>query len=99
MFCGHVFSLFLYIKNYYRYIQTFEYSLYCFFFVFQAANGKLPADRQPLRIKLSGDGARMTRLTKYVILSYCLLDKNEDIFCVRGMPRLKCRELKSFIFV
>ena len=32
----------------------------------------------------SGDGARMTRHTNYVILSYCLLDENEDVFSAKG---------------
>ena len=51
---------------------------------FQSESGKLSTD-QPIRVKISGDGARMTRLTNYVILSYCLLDNNDDLFSARGM--------------
>jgi hypothetical protein len=40
-------------------------------------NDKLPSGK--VRVKISGDGARMTRLTNYVILSYCLLDNSEDV--------------------
>ena len=38
-----------------------------------------------MSIKISGDGARMTRLTNYVILSYCMLDENEDVFSAKGI--------------
>lgn len=41
-----------------------------------------------MRVKISGDGARMTRHTNYVILSFCLLDKNEDVFSARGDEHL-----------
>ena len=51
---------------------------------FQSESGKLSTD-QPIRVKISGDGARMMRLTIYVILSYCLLDNNDDFFSARGM--------------
>ena len=37
-----------------------------------------------MKIKISGDGARMTRLTNYVILSYCVLDESEDVLAAKG---------------
>ncbi|KAJ7382866.1 hypothetical protein OS493_032235 [Desmophyllum pertusum] len=49
--------------------------------------GKLSTDK-PIRVKISGDGARMTRLTNYVILSYSLLDDNDDLFCARGKENI-----------
>lgn len=35
-------------------------------------------------MKISGDGARMTRLTNYVILSYCILTETEDTLSAKG---------------
>jgi hypothetical protein len=36
-------------------------------------------------VKISGDGARMTRLTNYVILSYCVLDESKDVLAAKGI--------------
>ena len=40
---------------------------------------------QKVNIKISGDGARMTRLTNFVILSYCILDESKDVLSAKGM--------------
>lgn len=37
-----------------------------------------------VKVKISGDGARMTRLTNYVILSYCILTETEDTLSAKG---------------
>ena len=37
-----------------------------------------------VKIKISGDGARMTRLTNYVILSYCILTETDDTLSAKG---------------
>ena len=49
----------------------------------QAENGKLPTGEK-VKVKISGDGARMTRLTNFVILSYCVLDESEDVLAAKG---------------
>jgi hypothetical protein len=50
----------------------------------QAEDGKLTAGER-LKVKISGDGARMTRLTNYVILSYCMLDDSKDVLAAKGI--------------
>ena len=50
----------------------------------QVEDGKLTAD-QKVKVKISGDGARMTRLTNYVILSYCVLDDSKDVLAAKGI--------------
>jgi hypothetical protein len=50
----------------------------------QAEDGKLNADKK-VKVKISGDGARMTRLTNYVILSYCMLDDSKDVLAAKGI--------------
>lgn len=37
-----------------------------------------------LRIKISGDGARMTRVTSFVIMSFSFLD-SDDVMSSKGM--------------
>ena len=43
--------------------------------------------------KISGDGARMTRLTNYVILSCCNLTETEDTLSAKGNIALASNEL------
>jgi hypothetical protein len=50
----------------------------------QAEDGKLNADKK-VKVKISGDGARMTRLTNYVILSYCMLDDSKYVLAAKGI--------------
>ena len=50
----------------------------------QAEDGKLNACEK-VKVKISGDGARMTRLTNYVILSYCMLDDSKDVLAAKGI--------------
>ena len=45
--------------------------------------GHLPKDR-PVWLKISGDGARMTRLTGFILLSFALLEDNEDYLSSKG---------------
>ena len=61
-------------------------NLFSFMFLktIQVEDGKLTAD-QTVNVKISGDGARMTRLTNYVILSYCVLDDSNDVLAAKGI--------------
>ena len=49
----------------------------------QKEDGKLPKD-YTIKLKISGDGARMTKLTNYVILSFYILNGSEDVLSARG---------------
>jgi hypothetical protein len=40
-----------------------------------------------VRVKVSGDGARMTRLTGFVLLSFAILDIKDEILTSKGMVR------------
>lgn len=48
----------------------------------QKEDGKCPEDHT-IKLKISGDGARMTKLTNYVILSFCILNGSEDVLSAR----------------
>ena len=37
-----------------------------------------------MKVKISGDGARMTRNTSFIILSFALLQNNSDLMSARG---------------
>ncbi|XP_028408194.1 uncharacterized protein LOC114530773 [Dendronephthya gigantea] len=50
-------------------------------------DGKLTAGEK-VKVKISGDGARMTRLTNYVILSYCVLDDSKDVLAAKGIHKI-----------
>ena len=53
-------------------------------------------DDENLKIKISGDGARMTRNTCFTILSFALLQNNNDLMSARGTIQLPLlRDLKS----
>ena len=42
---------------------------------------------QPVKVKISGDGARMTRLTGFVLLSFAILEKKDEILSSRGRKK------------
>ena len=50
----------------------------------QPGDGKLSANEK-VKVKISGDGARMTRLTNYVFLSYYVLDELKDVLAAKGI--------------
>ena len=35
-------------------------------------------------VKISGDGAKMSRLTNFVVLSFCLLSEGEKVMSAKG---------------
>ena len=39
---------------------------------------------KPFKIKISGDGAKMSRSTKFIILSFCLLQTGKKVMLLRG---------------
>ena len=43
----------------------------------QADVSQLKSSGDKLRIKISGDGARMTRRTRFVVMSFSLLDSDD----------------------
>jgi hypothetical protein len=45
-------------------------------------NGQDPPSRY--RIKLSGDGAKMTRLTGFIIISFSILNAEEHVMSPKG---------------
>jgi hypothetical protein len=42
------------------------------------------SDGVPLRVKISGDGANMTRSSNYVLMTFGLLDASEDLMAAKG---------------
>ncbi|CAB4040368.1 Hypothetical predicted protein, partial [Paramuricea clavata] len=42
------------------------------------------SDGVPLRVKISGDGANMTRSSNYILMTFGLLDASEDIMAANG---------------
>ena len=51
---------------------------------FIETNPDFDYDNQTIKIKLSGDGARMTRNTSFIILSFALLQGADDVMSARG---------------
>ena len=50
-----------------------------------ATEGASTADTQPLyKIKLSGDGAKMTRLTGFIVISLSLLNDEDAVMSSKG---------------
>ena len=37
-----------------------------------------------LQVKISGDGAKMTRLTNFILLSFSLLNEGEEVMSSKG---------------
>ena len=54
--------------------------------LFQEKAGYLNIN-QPVKVKISGDGARMTRLTGFVLLSFAILEKKDEILSSRGRKK------------
>lgn len=38
-----------------------------------------------LRVKISGDGAKMSRISSYVVMSFSLLADKKEVMSVKGM--------------
>lgn len=51
---------------------------------FLEGNQELTNSSKPLRIKISGDGARMTRNSSYILLSFAILEAGEDVMAAKG---------------
>ena len=51
---------------------------------FIETNPDFDYDNQTIKIKLSGDGARMTRNISFIILSFALLQGADDVMSARG---------------
>ena len=50
---------------------------------FQDKAGYLNTE-QPVKVKVSGDGAKMTRLTGFVLLSFAVLEEDDEIHSSKG---------------
>ena len=44
----------------------------------------LDFSKEPIKVKISGDGARMTRNSSFILLSFSLLQGGEDIMSGKG---------------
>ena len=40
-----------------------------------------------LKIKISGDGAKMSRLTSFVVISFSVLNNEEDVMSSKGTEK------------
>ena len=40
---------------------------------------------EAIKVKISGDGARMTRNSNYIIMSFSILQKEEELMSSRGI--------------
>lgn len=49
----------------------------------QLKDGKLK-DSDTVKIKLSGDGARMTRVTNFILFSFTILQSVDDVLSSKG---------------
>ena len=38
---------------------------------------------KPVKVKVSGDGAKMTKLTGFVLLSFAVLEKDDEILSIK----------------
>ena len=47
-------------------------------------NPEFDFENESVKVKISGDGARMTRNTSFIILSFALLQNNSDLMSARG---------------
>ena len=54
---------------------------------FKAKEGSIDLDdpNLELQVKLSGDGAKMSRLTNFVVISFSVLNNKSDVMSSRGM--------------
>lgn len=51
---------------------------------FFVSNPDFDFEKENVKIKISGDGARMTRNTSFIILSFALLQGNNDVMSAKG---------------
>jgi hypothetical protein len=51
---------------------------------FLESNQDFKGSEKPLRIKISGDGARMTRNSSFILLSFAILQEGEDVLAAKG---------------
>ena len=42
-------------------------------------------DGEAVKVKMSGDGARMSRITNFILFSFCILQSVEDIVSSKGI--------------
>ena len=54
--------------------------------IFQISQEKLNIEEPnfKLKIKISGDGAKMSRLTSFIVISFSVLNNGEDVMLSRG---------------
>ena len=54
---------------------------------FQVQKGMIDLEDPDLKIKvkISGDGAQMTRITNFVVLSFSLLNNDADVMSSKGL--------------
>ncbi|CAB4038959.1 Hypothetical predicted protein, partial [Paramuricea clavata] len=45
---------------------------------------KVPNNNEPVQVKISGDGARMTRNSNFILLSFALLQDTDDVMAAKG---------------
>ena len=51
---------------------------------FQGESSDHSDTQTPIKVKISGDGARMTRNSNYIILSFSILQKEDELMSSRG---------------
>ena len=72
---------------YYAYVRASGgWPLNIQFFVFQINKGDINCSDPDfkLNIKISGDGAKMTRLTNFVVISFSILKNKKDVMSSKG---------------
>ena len=62
------------------------FSLLFLLFFFQINQNKIDIDDSGLtvQIKISGDGAKMTKLTSFIVISFSVLNNDEDPMSSKG---------------
>ena len=48
------------------------------------ANPNVVRDNETIKIKISGDGAQMTRTSNFILTSFALLQSTDDVFAAKG---------------
>ena len=71
------------------------------FVLFQKSDtGNTPGPNEPVKVKISGDGALISRNSNYVILSFSILHKGEEVMSSKGnenkLTKFQCK-LKIYI--
>lgn len=55
-----------------------------FLFVSKNTTDNILSPNEPVKVKISGDGALISRNTNYVILSFSILQKGEEVMSSKG---------------